>query len=458
MNQRPFRRAAAASLAAVLLFAGVASADSVRADGDIVAPGNQTLVDLGKVAPSAVVSAEVAFQLICGHLSHVDAGQTVTLGWSTGQAPGDGEIISVTDATVGPIPDGWTVDGEGCVEPAPTLGGGSTSTVTLQAPSTPGAGYLFVVMWGRSLSPVGDADGSAFASSSTALTFELEVVGDTPPVLAVPGDTTVEGDTTGGWTADWSGVSATDAEDDPDPTPTCTPAGGGLVPLGTTTVECSVTDTAGQSDSGTFDVTIVDTTAPALVGMPADQVVTTSDPSGTTLDYAPPGATDVVDPAPAVRCLPAAGAQLGLGTTTVTCTATDASGNTLSDTFDVVVSYRAPHAASATWLEPVGSAAVLEANRGRNVPIKVQLFVDGVERRAGDASLTIGPCGAGDASVIELGYSGGRWNASLDTARLTGVCYTVGVSIDGLAAGAFTLELRGTEAATTGAKTRTSRR
>ena len=34
---------------------------------------------------------------------------------------------------------------------------------------------------------------------------------------------TVEGDTTGGWTADWSGLAATDPEDDPDPTPSCAP-------------------------------------------------------------------------------------------------------------------------------------------------------------------------------------------------------------------------------------------
>ena len=78
--------------------------------------------------------------------------------------------------------------------------------------------------------------------------------------LTVPADQTVEGDTTGGWVAAYAGVSATDAEDDPDPTPICSPAAGEVLPLGTTTVACSVTDSGGRSDSGSFDVTVVDTT------------------------------------------------------------------------------------------------------------------------------------------------------------------------------------------------------
>ena len=66
MQLRSVRRALVLALAALLAFAGFASADSVRTDGDAVLPGNQGLVDLGQVEPSAEVSAQVAFQLVCG--------------------------------------------------------------------------------------------------------------------------------------------------------------------------------------------------------------------------------------------------------------------------------------------------------------------------------------------------------------------------------------------------------
>jgi hypothetical protein len=45
-------------------------------------------------------------------------------------------------------------------------------------------------------------------------------------------------------------------------------------------------------------------------------------------------------------------------------------------------------------------------------------------------------------------FSGGRWNAALDTSMLPGACYTVTASIDGLAAGSFRLDL-GADVATT---------
>ena len=47
---------------------------------------------------------------------------------------------------------------------------------------------------------------------------------------------TVAADGTDGWTASYV-VSATDAEDDPDPVPTCAPAVGDVLPIGTTTVD-----------------------------------------------------------------------------------------------------------------------------------------------------------------------------------------------------------------------------
>ncbi len=129
-----------------------------------------------------------------------------------------------------------------------------------------------------------------------------------PPTLTLPtvaSGGAVEANTTGGWTADWAGLGATDAEDATAPTPTCSPAAGTVLPLGTTSVTCSVADRGGLPASATFDVTVVDTTDPILTGLPASQNLTTADPTGTTLTYSAPAATDVADAAPTVGCLPA---------------------------------------------------------------------------------------------------------------------------------------------------------
>jgi hypothetical protein len=209
-----------------------------------------------------------------------------------------------------------------------------------------------------------------------------------------------------------------------------------------------VTDLGGLTTTGGFDVTVVDTTDPVLAGIPADTDVISSDPTGATLAYSTPGATDVVDPSPDVTCSPASGTHVGTGPTTVTCVATDASGNSASDSFDVTVTYRAPHTAGATWQDPVdGTGSTFSANPGRTIPIKVRLSVDGAEVTTGSALVEITPCGGGTGLELALTTGGGRWNASLDTSLLVGSCHTVTAWVQGLEAGSFRLELRDTEPA-----------
>jgi hypothetical protein len=435
------------AVVAVLAVAGTVAADNLRADGDTVTAGAQTFVDLGELRPGATVTVPVAFELVCTSTTHPDPGQSITLTLGAQSAPAGGAVVSATTAVIGPVPAGWTADGSTCASPSPTFTGAATSSVTLRAPTTPNVGYVYTIGWTRSISPAGIDDAHALSGSFSSVSFTLAVVANTAPVLTVPADQTVEGDTTGGWTAAYPGVSATDAEDAPDPTPTCSPAAGEVLPLGTTTVACSVTDGGGRTDSASFDVTVVDTTAPSLT-TDADHGVTTADPSGATLAYDPASATDIVDPAPTVGCLPAAGTAIPVGTTTVTCTATDASGNSSTGTFAVTVEYVPSNTAAATWLEPVGSGSdTFDANRGRTVPVKVILTVDGMVRTTGPAALHVTPCSGGDPVVLALTYGGGRWNASLDTSALAGSCHRVTARIAGLAAGTITLQLHGAETA-----------
>jgi hypothetical protein len=105
----------------------------------------------------------------------------------------------------------------------------------------------------------------------------------------------------------------------------CSPASGSLFPVGTTTVACT---TAMGGNCG-FTVTVNDTQPPAIT-CPANITVV-----GTVVTYPPPAASDNC-PGVTTSCSPASGSTFPAGATTVTCTATDASGNTATCSFGVM--------------------------------------------------------------------------------------------------------------------------
>jgi autotransporter-associated beta strand protein len=118
-------------------------------------------------------------------------------------------------------------------------------------------------------------------------------------------------------------------------TPSCAPASGATFPKGTTTVICSVLDAAGNSASCSFNVTVNDTQAPTIV-CPANITAVPPILGATCVNVSYP-APVVADncPGASFACSPASGSCFPIGTTTVTCTATDASGNTASCSFAV---------------------------------------------------------------------------------------------------------------------------
>lgn len=81
---------------------------------------------------------------------------------------------------------------------------------------------------------------------------------------------------------------------------------------------------------------IVNDTTPPVLNLPADVVVEASGPTGTTVNYTV-SATDTVDPSPTVDCSPPSGSVFPLGATTVSCAATDASGNSAEGSFTITV-------------------------------------------------------------------------------------------------------------------------
>jgi large repetitive protein len=187
------------------------------------------------------------------------------------------------------------------------------------------------------LTPVTCAASDAHGNTARA-NFRVTVRDTTPPALTLPGHLIAEATGPSGVAVTYT-ASAIDVVDG-SVAPSCSPASGTIVALGITTVTCSATDTAGNRASGSFTVTVVDTTPPLLT-LPAPITAEATGPGGALVSYAA-SATDLVDGSVAVPCSPASGLPFALGSTTVTCSAIDAHGNTASASFTVTVQDTTP--------------------------------------------------------------------------------------------------------------------
>ena len=107
--------------------------------------------------------------------------------------------------------------------------------------------------------------------------------------------------------------------------------------LGITTVTYTLTDAGGNTTTCTFDVEVTDNEAPVIIACPSDTTVST-DPliCGAVVNWTLPTASDNC-PGVTLTSTHNSGDLFPTGTTTVTCTATDAAGNTATCSFDVTV-------------------------------------------------------------------------------------------------------------------------
>jgi hypothetical protein len=115
---------------------------------------------------------------------------------------------------------------------------------------------------------------------------------------------------------------------------TRSPAGNQFA-LGTTTITWRATDGAGNFSEAPQQVTVVDTTQPVL-SLPGNLTVDATNPDGAIVTYSA-SATDSVDGSLVLTCPKPSGSMFAIGTTTVTCTAADAAGNTAIGSFTVLV-------------------------------------------------------------------------------------------------------------------------
>jgi uncharacterized repeat protein (TIGR01451 family) len=252
---------------------------------------------------------------------------------------------------------------------AGSLAGGATTSFPLIADVPSGLANQSPIVQVNNATVFADLpDPNDFNSSAADNT---RVVDSTPPVITVPDDITEPNDPGQATALVSFNVTATD--NTPNVFFECNPPLGTAFPIGTTTVTCTATDTSLNTDMDSFDITVVDI-EPPVVTAPAN-ITVANDPglASAVVNYPAP---TVTDNAPGVTslCSPPSGSTFPLGLTTVTCTATDAAGNTATASFTVTVVDTQPPALTVPAnmtrdaTSPSGAAVAFGATATDNAP------------------------------------------------------------------------------------------
>jgi hypothetical protein len=134
----------------------------------------------------------------------------------------------------------------------------------------PGRTVTTIVTW-PSARPVGQYPVIFTATDNrggvASLSVTIKVVDTTPPVLTLPGPIVAEATGASGAVVSYQ-VTAVDTAD-PAPIVSCVRPSGSTFPLGTSSVTCSATDAAGNQATGSFTVSVVDTTPPTATAVTA---------------------------------------------------------------------------------------------------------------------------------------------------------------------------------------------
>jgi hypothetical protein len=206
-------------------------------------------------------------------------------------------------------------------------------------------GHTFAV---RAVDAAGNVDPTPASQSWT--------IRSAVPVLKVPAAQVVEATSPAGAVVTY----AVSAQDGADPLPPdsigCTPKSGSTFAIGATTVSCTATNSLGASAKASFSITVRDTSAPRLT-VPAALTLTANAPvpaanTNVAAFLAGARAVDLADPAPTV--VNDAPSVFPLGTTVVTFTARDSSGNTVSAKSSLALAV--PGTPAAAGAPPAGTA------------------------------------------------------------------------------------------------------
>ncbi len=363
------------------------------------------------------------------------AGAVVMLPAATAQDDGGGTVVITSDAPVdGVFPLGAIVVTFTATDPA-----GNTSTATMTVTvgdatpptftSVPPA--LTVEAAGAdgtvvTLEMLGNAVASDLVSEPVAVTNDLppicapgvtvvtftatDAAGNTatattsvtvldrtgPELTGVPPAMTVEATGSEGALVELVAPSATDLVDG-SVVVTSNPALPCHCGPGETLVTFTATDAAGNSTTATTLVTVLDRTAPVFTSVPGDVTAEATGPSGATVVLAAAAANDAVDANVVITNDAPAGGVFPLGSTTVTYTATDASGN--AATASTIVTVADGTAPSFTGV-PAGMTVEATGPDGAIVELVAPSATDLVDGPVSVASDVILPCHCGPGTTL----------------------------------------------------------
>jgi hypothetical protein len=242
----------------------------------------------------------------------------------------------------------------------------------------------------------GDASGNI-----TEGEFTVTVQDTTPPAIQVPANIVAEATSNSGATVSFPSL-ANDLVDG-EVSASADPASGSVFPIGSTTVNLTAIDNAGNQSSSSFTIAVQDSTAPVIA--PQENLVAEAQGSSGAIVNFTLSASDLVDSAIQVSAQPASGSTFPLGKTAVHVSATDSHGNTASSEFLVTV-----QDTTAPALQVPGKI-VVEAQNSNGAPVSFHLdaldLVDGsVEATASVASGSVFPIGLTTVTVLAKDKTG----------------------------------------------------
>jgi hypothetical protein len=289
-----------------------------------------------------------------------EPGGSITVSPSSGTAFAVGTtsvIATATDASGNSASDSFNVivqDNEDPVVTPPSDisvnvdAGTSGAVATFTASATdnvPGVTLSYVPVSGSTFA-VGTTSVTATATdvagNTASASFTVTVADNEAPVITAPA--TASAATTAGQPTGVVSFSAT-ATDVVDgsisPTFTSSPTAGlspgSAFPIGTTIVSVRAQDEAGNVATQNVIVTVTDGEDPTI-SVPTDITVDTdAESASAVVSYDVTGVDNSGAVSPVLTSGPASGSAFPVGTTSVTWTVTDASGNSASDSFNVIV-------------------------------------------------------------------------------------------------------------------------
>ena len=270
---------------------------------------------------------------------------TCTATDTAGNSSGQSLTVTVTDTTdpvLGTGPTDQILEAAGpsgavatFATPSATDNGDPAPNVSCGSPS----GSTFPIGTTNVQCNASDASGN---TTDTPVSFTIMVRDTTAPQLTLPANISAEATSPAGRVVTFS-ASASDLVAG-SPLVTCAPPSGNTFPVGTTTVNCSATDPpAANTANGSSTVTVTDSSGPTFTGVSPTVHREANGPGGSVVTFPTPTATDAVEgPIAGASCSPGSGSTFPIGTTTVTCSASDSHGNAGSASFQVIVADTTP--------------------------------------------------------------------------------------------------------------------